>query len=126
MNSSFLYHAWGLYSLECTREEYKGNTIILHVQSKKPQKTCPKCGKCNLVKNGYRTRDFLGLPIGGKKIIIRMKVQRYKCKCDGCDYDQQENIPFAGLTGFGVMAYPIVALCRDRPCKATNDIDFIG
>ena len=61
----------------------------------KPQKTCPKCGKCNLVKNGYRTRDFLGLPIGGKKIIIRMKVQRYKCKCDGCDYDQQENIPFA-------------------------------
>ena len=22
MNSSFLYHAWGLYSLECTREEY--------------------------------------------------------------------------------------------------------
>ena len=95
MNSSFLYHAWGLYSLECTREEYKGNTIILHVQSKKPQKTCPKCGKCNLVKNGYRTRNFLGLPIGGKKIIIRMKVQRYKCKCDGCDYNQQENIPFA-------------------------------
>ena len=34
MNSSFLYHAWGLYSLECTKEEYKGNTIILHVQSK--------------------------------------------------------------------------------------------
>ena len=65
MNSSFLYHAWGIYSLECTREEYKGNTTILHVQSKKPQKTCPKCGKCNLVKNGYRTRDFLGLPIGG-------------------------------------------------------------
>ena len=95
MNSSFLYHALGLYSLECTREEYKGNIIILHVQSKKPQKTCPKCGKCNLVKNGYRTRDFLGLPIGGKKIIIRMKAQRYKCKCDGCDYDQQENIPFA-------------------------------
>ena len=31
-----------------------------------------------------------------------------------------------GLTGFGVMAYPIVALCRGRPCKATNGIDFIG
>ena len=55
MNSSFLYHAWGLYSLECTREEYKGNTTILHVQSKKPQKTCLKCGMCNWVKNGYRT-----------------------------------------------------------------------
>ena len=93
MNSSFLYHAWGLKSLECTREEYKGNTIILYVQSKLRQNECPKCGKRHLVKNGYRTRDFLGLPIGGKKIIIRMKVQRYKCKC--CDYDQQEKIPFA-------------------------------
>ena len=27
MNSSFLYHAWGLYSLECTKEKYKGNKI---------------------------------------------------------------------------------------------------
>lgn len=23
------------------------------------------------------------------------EMQRYKCKCDGCDYNQQENIPFA-------------------------------
>lgn len=95
MNSSFLYHAWGLYSLECTREEYKGNTIILHVQSKNRLSVCPKCGKLHLVKNGYRLRDFVGLPIGGKKVIIRMKVQRYKCRNAECDYDQQENIPFA-------------------------------
>ena len=95
MNSSFLYHAWGLYTLECTKEEYKGNTIILYVQTKERQSVCPKCGKRHLVKNGYRNRDFLGLPIGGRKVIIRMKVQRYKCKEKCCDYDQQENIPFA-------------------------------
>ena len=93
MNSSFLYHAWGLYTLECTREEYKGNTIILHVQTKERIKTCPRCGRRHFVKNGYRFRDFVGLPIGGKKVIIRMKVQRYKCK--DCDFDQQERIPFA-------------------------------
>ena len=39
--------------------------------------------------------DFIGLPIGGKKLIIRMKVQRYKCKNTDCDYDCQEKIPFA-------------------------------
>ena len=95
MNSSFLYHAWGLYSLECTKEEYKGNTIILHVQTKRRQNVCPKCGNRHLVKNGYRIRDFVGLPVGGKKVIIRMKVQRYKCCNAECDYDQQEKIPFA-------------------------------
>ena len=93
MNSSFLYHVWGLYTHECTREEYKGNTIILHIQTKEREKVCPRCGKRHLVKNGYRFRDFVGLPIGGKKVIIRMKVQRYKCR--HCAYDQQERIPFA-------------------------------
>ena len=37
MNSSFLYQAWGLYQHNCLREEYKGNTIILHIESKKPR-----------------------------------------------------------------------------------------
>ena len=41
--------------------------------------------------NGFRIRDFIGLPIGGKKVIIRMKVQRYQCKNKDCDYDRQED-----------------------------------
>lgn len=94
MNSCFLYHAWGIYTHKCTREEYNGNTIILHVEAKEREKECPKCGHRHLVKNGFRIRDFIGLPIGGKKVIIRMKVQRYKCKNMDCDYDRQEKIPF--------------------------------
>ena len=95
MNSSFLYHAWGLYDHKCSGIEYKGNTIILHIETKTPKKTCPQCGSPHLVKNGYRIRDFIGLPIGGKKVIFRMKVQRYKCQNKDCDYDRQEPIPFA-------------------------------
>ena len=93
MNSSFLYHAWGLYHHKCLREEYKGNTIILHIESKRAPKCCPKCGHAHLVKNGFRTRDFISLPIGGKKVILRMKVRPYKCKCADCDC--QERISFA-------------------------------
>lgn len=117
MNSSFLYHAWGLYSHECTREEYKGNTIIIHVQNKRRQTVCPKCGKPHLVKNGFRMRDFLGLPIGGKKIIVRMKVQRYKCK--GCDHDRQEGIPFAtgGSSYTHRFARHVVDLLRSMTIK---------
>ena len=47
------------------------------------------------MKNGFRTRDFISLPIGGKKVILRMKVRRYKCKCANCDYDCQERLTFA-------------------------------
>ena len=46
-------------------------------------------------------RDFIGLPIGGKKGIIRMKIWRHKCKNKDCDYDRQKNIPFAtGSCGY--------------------------
>ena len=101
MNSSFLYHVWGLYNHICTHEEYKGNTIILHVEAKERQIECPNCGCRHLVKNGFRMRDFIGLPVGGRKVIIRMKVQRYKCKNKVCDYDRQEHIPFAtGSCGY--------------------------
>ena len=101
MNSSFLYHAWGLYNHICTHEEYKDNTIILHVEAKERQIECPNCGCRHLVKNGFRMRDFIGLPVGGRKVIIRMKAQRYKCKNKVCDYDRQEHIPFAtGSCGY--------------------------
>lgn len=93
MNSSFLYHAFGLDGLICRSEQYKGKTLILNVAHRNREKECPVCGKHSLVKNGYRIRDFIGLPIGGKKTIIRMKVQRYNCKA--YDYDRQEHIPFA-------------------------------
>lgn len=93
MNRSFLYHALGLYSLKCTRVQYKGKTIILHTVSKQPKTFCPHCKQLSLVKNGFRLRDFVSLPIGPRKVLIRMKVQRYKCR--SCGYDGQEKIPFA-------------------------------
>ena len=95
MNSSFLYHAWGLYQHNCLCEKYKGNTIILHLQSNDSLKCCPKCGHAHWVKNVFQTRYFINLPIGCKKVILRMKVRRYKCKCANCDYDCQERISFA-------------------------------
>ena len=124
MNSSFLYHAWGLYTHKCTREEYKGNTIILHIESKEREKVCPKCGHRQLVKNGFRIRDFKGLPIGGKKVIIRMKVQRYKCKNKDCDYDRQEKIPFAtGSCSYTHrFAKYVVGLLRGMTLKDTSNL----
>ena len=37
----------------------------------------------------FRIRAFIGLPIGGKKLIFRMKVQRYKCKNKDYDFARQ-------------------------------------
>ena len=92
MDTSFLYHAFGLSGLKCTSTEYKGNTLILNVEYSRRKIKCPCCGKYTLVKNGCRYRNILTVPVGMKRTLLHMKVQRYKCKC--CDYDQQENISF--------------------------------
>lgn len=93
MDTSFLYHAYGLKGVKCTRKEYKGNDLILHVEYSDRKIKCPRCGKYHtLLKNGFRYRNIIGLPIGGKRTVFRMKAQRYKCK--ECDYDQQEEISF--------------------------------
>ena len=124
MDSSLLYHAWGLRGYKCTRTEYKDNNIILHVEAKKRPRVCPKCGCNHLVKNGYRIRDFWGLPIGAKKVIIRMKVQRYKCKNKDCDYDQQEKIRFArGSCSYTRrFANYVISLLKDMTLKTTAEL----
>ena len=92
MNSSFLHHAWGLYPHKCLREEYKGNTIILHIESKQAPKCGPQCGHAHLVKNGFRTRYQPS--DRWQKGNSTYESRRYKCKCTDCDYDCQERISF--------------------------------
>ena len=81
-----------------------------------------------LVKNGFRYRDFIGLPIGGKKTIFRMKVQRYKCKDEDCDYDKQEPITFTtgSQTYTHRFATYVVCLLKSMTIRAVSDLLMVG
>lgn len=95
MNDSFLYHAFGIRDMHYRKTEYKGNTIIITLQPRERLRKCPDCGSEHLVKNGKRTRYFIGLPIGGKKVLFRCELQRYRCKEKECSFDRQQDISFA-------------------------------
>lgn len=95
MNDSFLYHAFGIRDMHYRSTQYKGNSIIITLEPKERLCVCPQCGGRHLVRNGTRTRDFIGLPIGGKKVIFRCILQRYMCKSEGCGFDRQQDISFA-------------------------------
>lgn len=96
MDTSFLYHVFGVRGVKCTATtyEYKPNKIILDVEYSKTKHNCPKCGKSSLVKNGTRYRRIHSLPIGSTLTVLNMKVQRYKCKDPNCGYNQYEKITF--------------------------------
>ena len=83
---------------------------IFHIENKRAPKCSPKRGHPHLVKYGFRIRDFVDLPIGGKKVILRMKVRHYKCKC--ADY--------AMIARNGYLLPPAVTVIHSQAEKQTR------
>lgn len=99
MNTGFLYHAFGLSDLECHSTAYEDKRIILKVQTPACKLRCSCCASKDIIRNGFTTRLIRCVPIGKKEVVLRMKVQRLKCK--DCNIDRQEKIRFTtGNTGY--------------------------
>lgn len=92
MDSVFLQHALEVSGLTCTDTRYEENRMILEVEYAERKEECPHCGSHALVKNGFRHRTVLTVPVGLKSTVLHMKVQRYKCK--HCGRDEYEKISF--------------------------------
>lgn len=94
MESSFLYHAFGVsrdYQYHAT--EYKDNAIYLKLKSISLKKVkCPHCGGTHIIKYGVIHRDIHNLPIGSKHTFLTLTIQRYECK--DCNKVFQADIPF--------------------------------
>lgn len=43
MDISYIYHAYGIKDFEYTKTEYKGNTIIHHIQKRDVKTRCECC-----------------------------------------------------------------------------------
>lgn len=92
MNTSFLYQAFGIREQECHRCQYKDNSIVVKVQTRKEKLRCPVCGSRHVIGFGTVERQFRSVPIGSKQVWVKMKVQRIKCK--DCHCVRQESIHF--------------------------------
>ena len=112
MNPSDLYHQHGIRGQVCTRSEYSGKEMILHIETKRGQFYCTHCKSRNVIKSGTVYRNFKSVPIGSKPVTVRMKVQRLECK--ECGHVSQEHIHFAdNQTGYTHrMARYVADLCR--------------
>ena len=70
MDASFMYHGFGLRTVECSRTEYKDNGIVLNVQTRDDKLCCPECKSKRIIRNGYVIRRFRCVPIGRKAVYI--------------------------------------------------------
>lgn len=93
MNSSFLYHAFGVKDYHYHATAYKDSAIFLKLKSDSPKKCkCPHCGSEKVIKYGKQYRDIHSLPIGGKQTYLSLTIQRFQCK--DCEKVYQADVPF--------------------------------
>lgn len=71
-------------NLKYIKHEIKGDTIYIHVKSRRKKVECPTCGvKTDKVHSRY-TRSFQDLPVGGKKVVIVLERRIFVCKNKEC------------------------------------------
>ena len=92
MNTSFLYQAFGVLEQECTRVRYEDKSIILEIQTRKDKLVCPQCKSRHVKRAGVHIRRIRNVPIGGKQVIMHVKVQRVECK--DCGSIRNERLHF--------------------------------
>ena len=118
MKPSDLYHQHGVREQICTCAEYGSKTIVLHIKTKEDKFYCTHCKNENVIKSGVVVRDFHTVPVGGKPMVLRMRVLRLECK--DCGHVCQEHIHFAAqqTTYTRRLAKYAVELCRIAPIKS--------
>ena len=93
MSNSLLIHAFGLMTQEYLKTEYKGGSIIFHIQTREDKLQCSNCDSFNVIKKGSVTRMFRTVPVGLKPVFLNARIQRLECK--DCGIIRQERIRYA-------------------------------
>jgi transposase len=94
MTSSELYHGFGLEGYRTVATRFEEGKIILEVESTRAAR-CAGCGNIHVIGRGRCFREFKALPMGHKKVLIRLAVQRVQCRA--CGLVRQVKIAFAHL-----------------------------
>ncbi|MFF3445399.1 transposase family protein [Streptosporangium sp. NPDC002721] len=57
--------------------------IVVHVTSTGAPVACPGCGALGRV-HGYVDRQLADLPVGGQRVLVRLRFRRLRCAQIGC------------------------------------------
>ena len=74
MDSSFLYHGFGIKKQQVTKTEYRKGNVIFHIQTQEKHLCCSECGSKEVIKRGYAERIFRTVPIGLKPVYLMTKI----------------------------------------------------
>jgi transposase len=93
MSTSLLYHAFRIRGYEYVRTGYRGGATIFTIRQDPDDCRCSACGSRRVISRGHAERQFLTLPIGGRKTTVALPIPRVECRA--CGRVRQVEVPFA-------------------------------
>jgi hypothetical protein len=67
VSTSLLYHAFGIRGYEYIRTDYQWGQTIFTIHQDPDDCRCSACGSCAVISRGHCQRQFIALPIGGRR-----------------------------------------------------------
>lgn len=93
MSTSLLYHGFGIRGYRYVRTSYEGGRVVFTVGQEREDLRCAACGSGRVVRRGFQSRWFRGLPIGARPVQIVLDVARVGCA--DCGEIRQVRVDFA-------------------------------
>lgn len=121
MSTSLLYHGFGIRGYKYESTKYKGGATIFTVKQDRMTLRCPDCNSRNVICRGTNTRTLRTVPIGNKKVYVRIKVQRVLCHL--CNTVRQVRLKFASQRVSYTQSFERYALelCRNMTIQDVSE-----
>ena len=96
MNTSLLYHAFGIQHQNVLKCEYKYGKIAVKIKTKDSKLQCSKYKSYNVIKSGKVEGLFRTIPIGKKQVFMHAIIQRLECKA--CARNNLSGLKYNGVS----------------------------
>jgi transposase len=93
MSTSLLDHAFGIRGYDYVRTDYQGGEVIFTIHQDLDDCRCSACGSRAVSSRGHAERQFVSLPIGGRRTSVVLPIPRVECR--DCGLVRQVKVPFA-------------------------------
>ena len=121
MSATLLYRIQGVRVYKYQKTNYEKDCVKIYFSIPRDRCVCPVCGHDFVWIREMRTREFTGVPLGAKKVILVAKIP--KIYCPVCHANRQVHLPFARPNKHYTRAFEsyVLRLLRDMTVQAAAD-----
>ena len=124
MSTSILYHGFGVVGYRYKSTSYQEGDLVFTIEKDRSSLRCPCCKSGEVTRRGALPRWFKTVPIGSKRVFIKLFIPRVFCRI--CGIVRQINLGFANDRRTYTRAFERYTLELSRHMTIKDVADHLG